>query len=213
MPRATLSHNPAGVNNGMTFRSKTLPGNSARITFVVAGLNTARSISVAGSDVTVNLATDGAGAVAGTETATNVAAAINAHAGASAILDATADEGTGAGLTAALAMTSLAGGTLRISIHEDALAAGFKRSQLDRGVAGGVRGEPRYTTVYDKHLTGAQGYAGGPFRARGSSDTSQAAADSQALAALDYQRGYRYGLDETARSLGPAGTALTVDVS
>lgn len=210
MARATLNHNPAGVNNGITFRSKVLPGNNIRVAFVVAGLNTVRSISVAGNDVTVNLATDGAGAVAATETATNIAAAINAHAGASALLEATADEGTGAGVTAALAMTSLAGGTLRLSAHEDAVAAGFSRTQLDRGAAGG---SPRYETTYEKHLVGAAGFTGVRFRATGHSDVSQNAADTSALSALDYQRGHRYGLDETARSLGPAGTALTVDVS
>lgn len=210
MARSTLNHNPAGADNGITFRSKALPGNNVRVAFVVAGLNTVRSISVAGNDVTVNLATDGAGAVAVTETATAIAAAINAHAGASALLGATADEGTGAGLTAALAMTSLASGTLRLADHEDAVAAGFQRTQLDRG-AGSVT--PRYETTYEKHLVGAQGFTGTRFRASGNSDVSQAAADASSISALDYQRGHRYGLDETARSLGPAGTALTVDLS
>lgn len=209
MARATLTHNPAGVNNGITFRSKALPGNVVRVAFVVSGGTVARSISVAGNDITVNLATT-TGAVNGTETATAIAAAINANASAAALVSATASEGDGTGVTAALAMTALSGGTLRLADHEDAVAAGFVRTQLDRGAAGG---SPRYETTYDKHLVGAQGSAGHYFRAVGHSDVSQSAADAAAIAALDYQRGFRYGLDETGRSLGPAGTALTADVS
>ena len=67
------------------------------VNFVTSGNNTARSISITGNAVTVNLATDANGNVASTETASAIAAAIAANSQASTLVTATA-AGDGAGL-------------------------------------------------------------------------------------------------------------------
>jgi flagellin len=69
------------------------------INFVVAGNNTARSISVNGTAITVNLATDANGAVVNTETATSVAASITGNAQAGALVS-VAQVGNGTGVVA-----------------------------------------------------------------------------------------------------------------
>lgn len=72
-------------------------GNSIRIRYVVAGNNTALSVSVSTNDITVNLATNGSGVP--TSTGAQVLAAINAHAPAAALIDtAHAPGSTGAGI-------------------------------------------------------------------------------------------------------------------
>lgn len=109
---ASLTTAIAGVNNDITYTAKVegLAGNSIRVTYVVAAGTVARSIVVAGNDITVNLATT-AGVVNATETATNIVAAINATTAAAAKLTAAVKTGdTGAGLLAAMALTNLAGG-------------------------------------------------------------------------------------------------------
>lgn len=108
--RATLTTALAGSNNDVTLLAKTpgTAGNSIRLGIVVAGASTALSVAVAGSDITVNSATS-AGAAA-TSTAKQVIEAINAHAGASALVwaqDAPGSDGTG--VVAALSYTNLAG--------------------------------------------------------------------------------------------------------
>lgn len=83
------------------------PGNSVTVAYVVAGLNTALSVGVVGTAITVNLATDGAGAA--TTTAAGVAAAVTGSAPAAALVTAAAN-GTTTTLAAAFGTASLAGG-------------------------------------------------------------------------------------------------------
>jgi hypothetical protein len=85
------------------------------------------------------------------------------------------------------------------------IAAGYAKTTCDRGTS--------FETTYSKHMAG---YASGNnivATATGYSTVSAAAADTQAVAALNGWRNHRYGFDATARSLGPFGTAMTVDVS
>lgn len=92
-----------------TARQGGTDGNSITVTVVdPAGNNAALSIGVAGTDITVNLATDGASAP--TSTGAQVLAALQASAAAMALVEV---EGTGTMSTvqAAAAQASLAGGT------------------------------------------------------------------------------------------------------
>ena len=107
-----------GVNNDIHFadirQDAGASDTAVTINFVQGGVNTARSISVNGTAITVNLATDAAGAVAGTETANSIVSFINANAQASTLVSATAGagvEGDGTGLVSASNAQSLAGGT------------------------------------------------------------------------------------------------------
>jgi hypothetical protein len=70
-----------------------------------------------------------------------------------------------------------------------AVAAGYMRTQTDRGAGR----SPRYQTDYEIPLVGEPNATGQNWRAVGYSDTSQAAADTAALAALNGQRNLRYG--------------------
>lgn len=84
-------------------------GNSIRVAHVAdAGANASTTVSVAGNDITVTL---GTGATAGVVNATaqQVMDAVNAHAGASALVTASL-VGDGTGTAAGQAMTALAGG-------------------------------------------------------------------------------------------------------
>lgn len=81
-----------------TVRYRNLPLKAARVHHKQAGLATALSVSVDGDDITVNLATDGAGNV--TSTAAAVVAAIAADGAASLLVEATVP-GTGSGLVGA----------------------------------------------------------------------------------------------------------------
>ena len=83
-------------------------GNGISVQFAdPGGANQALSVSVSGSAITVNLATDAGSAI--TSTAAQVAAAINAHAAAAALVSAAA-EGAGTGVVASAAETNLTGG-------------------------------------------------------------------------------------------------------
>lgn len=83
-------------------------GNAITVVYVVAGNNTALSVAVAGSAITVNLATNGGGV--GTSTAAQVQAAIAASAPATALVTA-AVTGTAATVQVAHAAANLAGAT------------------------------------------------------------------------------------------------------
>ncbi len=120
--QATLSRNPAGDDNALTFTAVAygVGGNDITIAYVDPGANDAElSVAVVGSDITVNLATGVAGAI--TSTAAEVLAAIEASVAAAALvtvaIDAT-DSGVGddgSGVVTALAsapMTSGAGTAL-----------------------------------------------------------------------------------------------------
>jgi hypothetical protein len=110
---------PAGVNQGGAFFFGAMylgdiqyysnqPGNDAiKITHVVTGLNTPRSIVVTGSAIVVNIATDGAGAVSNSETAYYIAEAVNNSPAASNLVYAVSIDG---GLVAAQSITSVTQG-------------------------------------------------------------------------------------------------------
>jgi hypothetical protein len=110
-PPASLTTALAGENDDLTYAADASGqgGNNIRVAYVVAGVDTPLSVSVAGNDITVNIATD-AGGIA-TSTAAEVRDAVNAHAGASALVtaaNATGNDGTGT--VADMAPVSLAGG-------------------------------------------------------------------------------------------------------
>ena len=110
--KATLTTAMAGADNDLTFTAKNADygGNAVRVAFVNPGGTLTRNIVVAGNDITVNLATT-AGAIAGTETATSIAASVNADPAASLLVSAAVKVGdTGAGVVAAFALTNLTGG-------------------------------------------------------------------------------------------------------
>jgi hypothetical protein len=82
-------------------------GDDISITYVVAGLNTPLSVEVDDLAITVNLATDGAGAA--TSTADDIKAAVDLDAEAAELVDITVT-GTGTNVQAAAAEAFLAGG-------------------------------------------------------------------------------------------------------
>jgi hypothetical protein len=109
---AKLTTAMAGADNDLVFTSRELGvgGNSVRVAFVNPGGTVGRSIVVAGKDVTVNLAVT-AGVINGTETATSIAASLNADAAASKVIAAAvAPANSGAGVVIAFALTNLTGG-------------------------------------------------------------------------------------------------------
>ena len=110
-PSATLTTALVGDNNDLTYTADANGpnGNNIRIAYVVAGLDTPLSVSVAGNDITVNIATDAAGAA--TSTAAQVRDAVNAHVGAGALVTAAnAVGGDGTGVVADMPLTNLASG-------------------------------------------------------------------------------------------------------
>lgn len=111
---AALTTALAGTHNDLTYTAKAglsryATGNTVSVRYVVAGASTALSVSVAGSAITVNVATT-SGSVA-SSTAAQVKAAVDAHAAASALVAVDLAAGNdGTGVVAALAVTNLAGG-------------------------------------------------------------------------------------------------------
>lgn len=84
-------------------------GNLVTVAYVVAGNNTALSVSVTGNAITVNLATSAGGAP--TSTADQVIAAVNASGPASALVGASrAANQNGTGVPTAMTVTLLGGG-------------------------------------------------------------------------------------------------------
>lgn len=115
--QATLTVNPAGAENGLTFTAVEYgaTGNDISIAYVNPGANDAAlSVSVSGKAITVSLATGGAGAI--TSTAAQVLAAIEALPRADDLVSvaiAAADTGSaddGSGIVTAMARANLAGG-------------------------------------------------------------------------------------------------------
>jgi hypothetical protein len=109
---ATLTTAFAGSQNNLTFVAVKpgSQGNGITIAFVVAGLSTPLSVSVVGNAVTINVATDGAGAA--TSTAVAVRDAVVASGPASALVATSLKTGeNGTGIVAALSATALSGGT------------------------------------------------------------------------------------------------------
>lgn len=89
-----------------------------------------------------------------------------------------------------------------------ATGAKYIRTQTDRGT--GFKGGGRYVTIFEKLVTDSEPGSQHRFEARGESDTSQAAADTNALASLNGQRVSKYGAGATAGKKGN-GTQLTID--
>ncbi len=110
-PRGAVTTALTGTNNDLVIRSVHAgpKGNSYSVVFAVAGTNTPLSVSRSGNVVTVNVATNGAGAA--TSTATQVRDAINASDEAKHLVRAElAPANDGTGVVTALASTPLAGG-------------------------------------------------------------------------------------------------------
>jgi flagellar hook protein FlgE len=104
----TMDSTNALADVTLTAATAGLAGNAISIRFADPAANSqALGVSVSGSAVTVNLATDAGGNI--TSTAAQVAAAINADAAASALASAAA-EGAGTGVVAAGGQASLTGG-------------------------------------------------------------------------------------------------------
>lgn len=109
---ASLTTALAGANNDLVWTANVggTAGNNIRVRYVVAGANTPLTVSVAGSDITVNVATD-AGSLA-TSTATAIKNAVAASSAAGQLVTGTNAAGNdGTGVVAALAFTNLTGGT------------------------------------------------------------------------------------------------------
>lgn len=107
-----------GVAKRVTFSSAVIPGITYtslrpgsvayRVRHVVAGMNTARSVAVAGNDITVNLATTAGGDVDASETGSSVATSVNAHITAGQMVHAVGSPD----VLAAVTYSSLTGGEL-----------------------------------------------------------------------------------------------------
>lgn len=115
MVLATLTTALTGSNNDLKLTAKSpnyqgAAGNAISLTIVdPPGNNAALSVSVSGTDITVNGATDGSSAL--TSTAALVKAAIEASAAAAALVTVTYPAGNdGSGVVTALAKTNLSGG-------------------------------------------------------------------------------------------------------
>ncbi len=109
---ATLTTALTGTNNDLTFTAvdKSAAGNAITVRYVNPGTASAAfSVSVTGSAITVNLATNGSSVI--TSTAANVAAGIAGSAPATALVTAANAPGNdGTGVVTALSATPLVGG-------------------------------------------------------------------------------------------------------
>lgn len=125
----------ADSNGGVTYKAVAYgtSGNSIQVRHVVAGNSTPLTISVTGSQITVNVATDSGGLA--TSTATAIATAVGLYGPASALVTAAAT-GTGASITAAAGYTNLVGGV-------DGGSASSLKSQIDSAAISGLT-----STVY-----------------------------------------------------------------
>lgn len=115
--RATLSRNPTGDDNALTFTAVAYgaSGNSITIEYVDPSANDAAlSVDVDGTAITVNLATNGGGSI--TSTAAEVKAAIEAKGQAASLVTVAIDASDtganddGSGVVTALAAAAMTGG-------------------------------------------------------------------------------------------------------
>ena len=140
-PEATLTPNFAGLvtslagnDNDLRFVADTngTEGANISVTYVDPGaISQSLSVAVAGNDITVSLATDGAGAI--TSTASDIMAAINADTDASALVTASlsgTDDGTG--VVTAMAQTNLSNGTDNDLIFYRSHRRGQRELHFDR---------------------------------------------------------------------------------
>jgi hypothetical protein len=92
-----------------------------------------------------------------------------------------------------------------------AVSAGYKETVTDRGASFSPASR-RYLVVLDKWLVGETPGASG-YRNEGSGEgSSQANAETVALASINNSRAHRYGFD-TAVSAGAKGGTHTTDVT
>jgi hypothetical protein len=108
--KATVTVNMTNANADPTYTAKEYgtDGNDISVTHVDPGGNSkSLVVTVDGKDITISLATDGSGTI--TTTCNELKAAVDAHEGASALVD-IAVEGTGEGVVEAKAKASLTGG-------------------------------------------------------------------------------------------------------
>jgi hypothetical protein len=115
--QATLSRNPTGDDNALTFTARAYgtEGNSISVAYVDPGANSqSLAVSVFRQAITVSLATNGGGSI--TSTAAQVKAAIEAHVTANQLVTVainTADTGSaddGSGVVTALSASAMTGG-------------------------------------------------------------------------------------------------------
>jgi len=114
---ASYTFNMTNALADLTYTAKEVgyDGNDITITHVdPSGNNQPLSVSVSGTDITVNLATGAGGAI--TSTAALVKAAINANIEASELV-LCEDEGVGSGIVNATVKTNLTGGSLKSYVH------------------------------------------------------------------------------------------------
>lgn len=111
--QANYTTNVGIANADLTFTALAAGngGNSIRIRYAIAGNNTPLSVSVVGTDITINLATNGSGVA--TSTANSIKTAIQASTAASALITvANAPGNSGAGIPlVGFALTNLGSGT------------------------------------------------------------------------------------------------------
>lgn len=117
-----------GITNGdLTFTSNVASpaGNNIRVRYIVAGASTPLTVTVAGNDITVNVATNASSV--GTSTATQIRDAVNASTAAAALLSAALapnNDGTGVIVAAAaFAFTNLSGGSTGAAVVENIVVA------------------------------------------------------------------------------------------
>lgn len=151
---AELDVNPAGDDNGLTFTAKVFGagGNLISVEYVDPSANDAPlSVDVAGSVITVNLATGVAGAI--TSTAAEVLAAIEASGPADALVAVAIDTGDtgvaddGSGIVTAMAAAFLAGGT---GVGVGVAGTGSRYTDVTAGkfyINGGTKAEPVWNIV------------------------------------------------------------------
>lgn len=109
-----------GNNNDLTFTASDAGagGNAIRIRYVdPAGNDQLLGVVVAGNDITVNLATNGGGAI--TSTASQVGIAVNNEPAAAALVSQDLADGDGSGVVTALAYTNLTGGDGPLTVQTD----------------------------------------------------------------------------------------------
>ncbi len=139
-------------------------GNNITITYVNPGTASAvLSVSVTGTAITVNLATDAALAI--TSTAAHVRDAVNAHTGASVLVNVTTATGNdGTGVVAALSTTALTGGVASVSLTSTARSDLAPTSAVGAG-AYAARDDHRHssngltlTSTYTGHTANVDGH-------------------------------------------------------
>lgn len=122
VPAASYLTVCTNAESNILYTSKVIGPNGTliRIKYVVAGTNTALSVSVSGNDITVNVATNGSGVA--TSTASQVKAAVDGSGPATALVS-TALSGLGTGIVNAFGFVNLTDGSLQATKTLDLTAA------------------------------------------------------------------------------------------